>query len=117
MDAGIEVVVQLAYEEPPLALPREIAVCRIPLIDGGENDPRRLELAIRLVEQALALQLPTLVCCSAGLSRSPAIVAVALGRLRRTDPAACLAEVAALGPIDVSPALWNQIGSLNPGTS
>ncbi len=100
---------QLAYEETPLTLPREIAVCRVPLIDGGDNDPRRLELAIRLVEQSLALSLPTLICCSAGLSRSPAIVAAALATWRQAELAQCLAEVAGLGPIDVSPALWAQI--------
>ncbi len=106
---GIEAVVQLAAEEPPLTLPRELVVCRIPLLDGADNDRERLQFAVRTVGWLLAGEVPTLVCCSAGLSRSPAVVAAALARLRSCDPERCLGELAAEGPLDVSPALWMQL--------
>ncbi|MFO0896334.1 MAG: dual specificity protein phosphatase [Pirellulales bacterium] len=106
---GIEAVVQLAAEEPPLTLPRELVVCRIPLLDGADNDRERLQFAVRTVGWLLAGEVPTLVCCSAGLSRSPAVVAAALGRQRSCDPERCLGELAAEGPLDVSPGLWMQL--------
>jgi len=106
---GIRAVVQLAAEEPPLTLPRELVVCRVPLLDGADNDGQLLQLAVHTVGWLLAGDVPTLVCCSAGLSRSPAVVAAALARLRSCDPESCLGELAALGPLDVSPALWMQL--------
>jgi hypothetical protein len=106
---GIEAVVQLAAEEPPLGLPRDLVVCRIPLLDGADNDRERLQFAVRTVGWLLAGEVPTLVCCSAGLSRSPAVVAAALARLRSCDPERCLGELAAVGPLDVSPGLWMQL--------
>jgi hypothetical protein len=106
---GIEAVVQLAAEEPPLALPRELTVCRIPLVDGAENASANLRLAVGVVQLLIASETPTLVCCSAGLSRSPAIVAAALARRRGTSPGACLAGLAGQHPLDVSPAFWQQL--------
>src|SRR5438270_14825 len=38
-DEGVRAVVQLAWEEPPLMLPRELILCRIPLADGPGNRP------------------------------------------------------------------------------
>lgn len=35
LDAGIEAVIDLAFEEAPVAMPREIIYCRFPLIDGA----------------------------------------------------------------------------------
>ena len=39
MDAGFQIVVDLAIEEPPIQLPREVASCRFPLLDGEGNSP------------------------------------------------------------------------------
>ena len=36
---GIEAVIDLAIEEPPLVFPRETIYCRFPLIDGAGNAP------------------------------------------------------------------------------
>lgn len=36
---GIEAVVDLAIEEPPIQYPRDLVYCRFPLVDGAENSP------------------------------------------------------------------------------
>ena len=36
-DAGISAVVDVAYEEQPAQLPRELIYCRFPVNDGGGN--------------------------------------------------------------------------------
>lgn len=35
--AGIEIIVDLAAEEPPAVLSRDLVYCRFPLLDGGDN--------------------------------------------------------------------------------
>jgi hypothetical protein len=111
MDAGVEAVVQVAAEEPPLTLPRDLIYCRIPLLDGADNPPKLLELAIAVTAHLLQTRTPTLVCCSSGLSRSPALTAAALARCRpgEGDAEAWLAKIAAHHRLDVSPALWNEL--------
>src|SRR5207247_693921 len=75
LDTGIQAVVQLAAEEPALQLPRELIYCRFPLVDGPGNDAKLLYLATATVASLLERSLPVLVCCGAGMSRSPAIAA------------------------------------------
>lgn len=81
-EEGIEAVVQLAYEEPVATLPRELLLWRVPLHDGAGNPPERLRLAVTAIELLLQARIPTLVACSGGMSRSPAIAAVALARVQ-----------------------------------
>ncbi len=109
LDAGIEAVVQLAVEEPSLQLPRELVYCRLPLVDGPANDGRLLGLAITAVTSPLLSRTPTLVCCGHGMSRSPAIVAAGLSQVHQEDPDHCLKQIAMHVPIDVAPALWNEV--------
>jgi protein-tyrosine phosphatase len=116
-DAGIEALVELAAEEPPSRPPRELIYCRYPLLDGAGNDARLLYLAIDAVAALLERHVPTLICCSSGLSRSPAIAAAALTRLHGGSPEARLQELAALSPTDVSPGLWNDVTGLLHGES
>ena len=108
-DRGIEAVVQLAAEEPVIATPRELMCFRLPLLDGAGNDPARLKLAINVVAQLIAAGIPTLVSCSAGMSRSPAIVAAALAQVEQADVGEVLLRVIADGPREVSAALWREI--------
>jgi len=70
-DLGIEAVVQLATDEPILALPREMMLIRIPIADGGGNSPERMEFAVSTLAHLIRSNCKTLVCCSAGASRSP----------------------------------------------
>lgn len=108
-EKGIEAVMQLAAEEPAAVLPREIASFRIPLLDGGGNDYRRLRTAVWLLSELLLAEVPTLVCCSAGASRSPAIAAFSLARLRNQSPKEALKFIREQRPTDVSPGLWNEL--------
>jgi protein-tyrosine phosphatase len=109
LDAGIEAVVQLAAEEPPAQFPREIIVLRIPLLDGADNPPAILRLAVSSVEQLLASHVSTLLCCSAGMSRSPAIAACALARLEQKEPATSLEAIRTRLATDISPSLWRDL--------
>lgn len=108
-DRGIEALVVLAEEEPPFRTARDLITVRIPLIDGAGNPPARLDLAVGIVTALLQTRVPTLVCCSAGMSRAPAVAAAALARLRSGPLAGWLERVAAHHPSDVSPGLWADI--------
>ena len=108
-DAGIVAVVDLALEEPHVALPREIVCCRFPLLDGIGNPPWLLEVAVETVAAFLRADLPTLVSCGAGMSRSPAVVAAAVARVRGCPLPHALADVIQDGPADIAPGLWNDL--------
>ena len=112
-ELGIRAVVQLADEEPPPALPHDFIACRFPLVDGGDNDVALLRSAIHLVTHLLEEKFATLVCCQAGLSRSPAIAAAALARLTKLPFARCLSQIGADHAIGVQPALFAQVQALS----
>lgn len=109
IDAGIRAVVQLAIEEPVITVPRELVYCRFPLQDGTGNDLPLVELSIRTVTSLIQRQIPTLVCCSGGMSRSPAIAAAALSAALNADLDECLKTVIGSGAADVSPGLWRDV--------
>jgi protein-tyrosine phosphatase len=108
-DLGIRAVVQLAAEEPSIQTPRDLVSFRFPLIDGSGNDPDLLDLAIRSVVALEQKGIPTLVCCGAGMSRSPAIVAAALALARRSGLDESMQIVAKCHPLDLSPPLWAEV--------
>ncbi len=105
-DAGVAAVVDLAYEEPCAQLPRDIAYCRFPLIDGDGNPPRLLLTAIATTASLIQDEVPTMVACGVGMSRSPSILAVSLAIVRGTSPSDCLQQLTAGQPRDISPRLW-----------
>ncbi|HEY2249674.1 MAG TPA: dual specificity protein phosphatase, partial [Planctomycetaceae bacterium] len=109
IDAGARAVVDLALNEKPPQLPRDMVYCRFPLVDSAGNDPWILASAIDTVANLIKSSVPLLVCCSAGLSRSPAIVAAALSRIEMRRPEDCLKGIAKTVPHDVSPGLWHEI--------
>jgi hypothetical protein len=111
---GIEAVVQLAAEEPPLVPLRELIYCRVPLLDGVGNPPGRLHLAIGTVAELLGRGVPTLVCCGNGLSRAPVIAAAALARRHGASPGEWLMRIIATHPADVSPGFWDEVVALSP---
>lgn len=118
LDLGITAVIDLAREEPPISYPREIVYCRLPLIDGDENQTVILQTALTTVAHFISADLPTLVACSAGMSRSPAIAAGALSLVHDCSFAEALQQVGATGPCDVAPGLWNELQQLleEPGS-
>ena len=117
-DAGIQAVVQLALEVPPIQTPREMIYLRFPLYDGQGNDPDLLTLAINTLAALVRTGTPTLTCCAAGMRRTPAIAAAALSRVHGESPKQWLERIARHHPTDVSPAFWTEVRSalamLNP---
>lgn len=107
--AGIEAILDLAVEEAPLPFHREGILLRVPLCDGGGNEPSLLRLAVVSLESLVRARVPTLVVCSAGLSRSPSVAAWACARATGADAHEMLKAIAAGGPTDVAPALWAQL--------
>ncbi len=105
MALQVGAIVDLAMDEPPIAPPREIVYCRIPLLDGTENPASRLLLAIDVACKLLASKTPTLICCSAGMSRSPAIAAAALACTSGQSFHDSLTIVSKAGACDISPGL------------
>lgn len=107
--AGILAVVDLAGEERPLILTRDLVYCRFPLLDGPGNPPWMLRAAVEAVAGLLRSRTPTLVACGAGMSRTPVITAAAVARLRGCSLVEGLAVAASSGIADVSPGLWNEV--------
>ena len=112
LDAEIKAVVQVAAEEPPLALTRELISCRFPLLDGPGNDPNLMRVAVMTVATLLEMRIPLLVCCGGGMSRSPVVAALALAVLTKKNPDECLKRVAEHHPADVAPGLWDDAKTL-----
>ena len=111
-DHGILAVVDLALEERPAQLSRDLAYCRFPLTDGAGNRPALLRAAIVATAGFIRDQVQTLVCCGAGMSRSPAIVAAALTWLEGESLESHLTDLIAGQPHDVSPALLAEIAGV-----
>jgi len=103
---GIVAVVDLALNQAPVVLPRELTYCRFPLIDGPGNPAWLLRAAVHTVARLVGDKVPTLVYCGAGMSRSPCVAAAAIARLTRSSVAEGLALVLESGRSDVSPGLW-----------
>src|SRR5262245_42630430 len=78
LNHGVTAVVDLAINELPIVYPRDIVYCRIPLLDGGGNSVASLRLAIRILTSLLVGNVPTLLFCSMGMSRTPVIAAAAI---------------------------------------
>lgn len=104
---GIKMVVDIAYEEPPARLPRQLGYCRFPINDGGGNDRQWLVPAIRTVVTSLQMQQPVLIACSAGMSRSPMLAAFALSHWLQLEPEKIIETMtAARHPLQLHPQLW-----------
>lgn len=105
----IEIIIDLADNEPVPPLPHDLVYCRIPLSDDADNPLWRLDLAVRTAAEGLEGKRRCLVCCSAGMSRSVAIGAAALAEIGSVAFEAALRRIAEAGPCDVSPALVESI--------
>ena len=109
----LEAIVDLASNEPALqSLPREIVYCRIPIVDAAGNPPGLLLLAVDTVAGLLKRNIPTLVYCSAGLSRTPAVAAAAIAIVRNCSLSEAMKLVARNIPADVSPGLFNDLQAI-----
>jgi len=109
LSTGIRAAVDLVLNEPPVVLPRELVYCRFPLIDGAGNPPWLLCAAIHCVANLLQSDIPTLVYCRAGMSRSPCIAAAAVARVQGSSIDEALLWVAKSGTMNVMPGLWAEV--------
>lgn len=66
LDAGIEGVVDLAVEEPPATLTRELTYLRFPLLDGSGNPPWLIRAAVTTLAVLVRERVPTLVRAGRG---------------------------------------------------
>jgi len=114
-DNRIAAVVDLAVNESPAQLARDMIYCRLPMIDGDGNTDMSIETVIRCVVMLVQDEIRTLVACSAGMSRSLAIAAAAMATVTEKPPDDCLTAIAAGAPHDVSPILWSGVKSVYNG--
>jgi protein-tyrosine phosphatase len=116
-EQGIQALIDLALPDPPLTIGREVTYCRFPIEDGGGNELWLLRAAIDTAASLIRSQTPTLIFCSAGLSRSPSIAAAALSTALGVSPqealriviAGCHGPSSGRAPADISPGLWQQV--------
>jgi len=111
-DNRIAAVVDLAANESPAQLAREMIYCRVPILDGDGNADFIIETAIKTVVNLVENRIRTLVACSAGMSRAPSVAAVSTAIVTGRDPDDCLVEIIANAPNDVSPILWSRVKSV-----
>ena len=105
----ISAVVDLAVNEPPAEPPHESIYLRIPLVDSASNEKESFRLALRTVVELLRDEVPVLVCCSAGLSRSPSIACGAVALYQNVEADHVLKEHFRDLPHDIAPALWERV--------
>jgi hypothetical protein len=106
LEAGIAAVISLAAEEVSPSLPRSMTSCHFPILDGAQDAESVLCVAIHTLASLLRSSVPTLVCCSGGMSRSPAVAAAAMSIAYGGSPDERLREIVSGQPHDVSPQLW-----------
>lgn len=109
LSTGIVAVIDLASHEPPAKVSRELVYCRFPLVNGPGNPPWLLRTAVETVAGLLRSDVPTLIGCGLGLSRSPCIAGAAIARVRGGPAEEGLVIALASAPADVSPALWAEV--------
>lgn len=113
LSAGIQAIVEVADNEQMAVLPRDLIRLRFPLSDGAENANWMVRLAVESVAALLKANVPTLICCSNGLSRSVCVAVGSISFIERRPFDSVLVEVAKDGPADVSPGLAGLFGNLS----
>ena len=108
-DNHIRAVVDLAINEPPAQLGRELIYCRFPLNDGDGNLDGLITLTVRTIAALIRNEIRTLVACSAGMSRAPTIAAASVALLTGRNPDECLVDIISNAPNDLSPILWAHV--------
>ncbi len=111
-DRGIATVLDLAYEESPARLPRQLVYCRFPIVDGPGNDPALLRLALLTTVEVLNSGTPAIVACSAGMSRSPTIAICALAVHLDQPPETVLDAVNEKSSFELHGDLWTDVCEL-----
>ena len=113
-DAGIEAVIDVAYEESPARLPRQLIYCRFPLNDGGGNAESILLQAVQTLVDLLASETPTIIACSVGMSRSPTIATFGLAAHLGLEPETALGKISAVKALEINGLLWSDVAKVLP---
>lgn len=104
----IQAVVDLADNEPCLILPREFIYLRFPLMDGKGNPAWLVQMICSTVKELVQHNISVLVCCSAGMSRSPFVAAHVLASSHGISLGEALEQIRKTGPLDIQNGLFNQ---------
>jgi atypical dual specificity phosphatase len=89
----ITVIVSLTASSPTENVSPEVTLVEVPMMDGPRNSREAFETAVDAVESRLAAGDRTLIHCSAGASRSPAVAAAALALHRDGELKTALQQV------------------------
>ena len=108
----IAAVLDLAINERPAQLAHEMIYCRFPIMDGDGSSDAMITVAIRCIMLLVETKQRTLIACSAGMSRSPAISAAAIALITKQSPEQCLLDIVTGAPHDVSSTLWSRVKSV-----
>jgi hypothetical protein len=108
-DSCIAAVIDLAFEELPAQLPRQLIYCRFPIIDGGGNKEAILFHALQTIIDLIGTGTRTIVGCSAGMSRSPTLASFALAAHLGEEPSVIVKRIASIKALDLKPELWNDM--------
>lgn len=90
---GIEVIVSLTAASPAEDVPAAVTLVEVPMMDGPQNSREAFETAVAAVGSRLATGEKTLLHCSAGASRSPAVAAAALALHRDSELEAAFQQI------------------------
>jgi len=112
LSLGVLAIVDLALEEPPIPVPRDILYCRIPLVDGSGNRPEIIRAAVGLTSSFIDSDVPVLIACGAGMSRAPVIAAAALAIVEDISLEEALEDITTGLPHDVSTSLWAEVKAI-----
>lgn len=113
-ESGIEAIIDVAYDEAPAQLPRQLTYCRFPLNDGGGNSPQLLLQCLRTATDLLSSGTPTLIACSAGMSRSPTVAAFALAHHLSESPDAIITKISMVKSLELKQQLWDDVLAVYP---
>ena len=111
-EAEIAAVVDVAFEEPPAQLPRQLIYCRFPLNDGGGNDASVLLQTVQTIVDLIGCGTRTMVACSAGMSRSPTLAAFALAAHLNQTPEDVISRIADVKSLEVNGTLWTDVANI-----
>ncbi|WP_338739398.1 dual specificity protein phosphatase [Haloplanus salilacus] len=89
----IEVIVSLTATNHAGNVPAELTLVEVPMMDGPQNSQDAFETAVDAVVSQLAAGEKTLLHCSAGASRSPAVAAAALALHRDSELEAAFQQI------------------------
>ena len=109
LNLGVTAVIDLACNELPIEVPRDIVYLRFPIVDGTGNSSKLLRLAIETTSGIIKDGTPALVFCSAGLSRAAAIAVVEGGGFDES-----LKKIGLHVAHDVLPGLWIDVKAACP---